>query len=105
MKKRIAITFLFMCFTLSSFSQDTLKTTKHKPKATYQVGYSKVKVWEYKSENGTWKSFQVENIYKKDGEWQISNSYNATELLELKAAIEKAIAEEIVIIEIPEEKF
>jgi hypothetical protein len=83
--------FVLTGFVLSTQQQD------NKPKATYQVGSSKVVVWEnIKSDGTTWKNFQVEKIYKKGDEWATTNSFNETELIELKAAIDKAISEEAV---------
>jgi len=57
-----------------------------------------VTVWEDKKKDGTtWKNFKVEKVYKtKDGQWKTTSSFNDKELLELKAAIDKAIAEESV---------
>jgi hypothetical protein len=103
MKKLITTTFLLACLALTSYSQDTTKTAKQKPKATYQVGSAKVIVWENKGDNGTRKNFQVEKVYQKDGKWKTSTSFNETELLELKAALDKAIAEESVKIKTTEE--
>ena len=96
MKKLITTTFLLACFALTSYSQDTTKTSKQKPLATYQVGSAKVVVWENKGKDGTWKNFQVEKVYQKDGKWKTTNSFNEKELLELKSAIDKAIAEQSV---------
>jgi hypothetical protein len=36
----------------------------------------------------------VERVYKKDEEWVSTNNFNLEQLLELKAAIDKAILEE-----------
>lgn len=96
MKKIIVTTFLVACFVLTGYSQDTLKTSqrKQKPKATYQVGGAKITVWENEGKNGTWKNFSVEKVYKKNGKWLTSNSFNSKELLELKEVIDKAITEE-----------
>ncbi|MHB8259313.1 MAG: hypothetical protein ACYDCN_10225 [Bacteroidia bacterium] len=62
------------------------------------MGSAKITVWENKRQgkNGdfTAKSFKVEKVYKKGEEWKSTNSFNAKELLELKAAIDKAISEE-----------
>jgi hypothetical protein len=106
MKKLAVTTFLLACFALTSYSQDTLKTSqgKQKPKATYQVGAAKVTVWENQGQNGTWKNFEVEKVYKKDGKWLTSDHFNEKELLELKAAVDKAIAEENVKVKTTEEK-
>ena len=88
--KALTITFLLVaCFSLTSFSQNITKE-KQKPKETYQVGSAKVVVWENKKKDGTtWKNFRIEKNYQtKDGEWKTTNSFNGTELLELKSAIE-----------------
>ncbi len=94
-KKFIGISIAILCFTLTSYSQD-------KPKATYRVGKSKVTVWENEREGkyGKFiaKDFKVEKIYKKGEEWKTTNYFNLTELLQLRAAIDKAINEEGVII-------
>ncbi|MCD4795266.1 MAG: hypothetical protein K8R54_18690 [Bacteroidales bacterium] len=90
-KKFIGISLIFMCFSLFSYSQN-------KPKATYQVGTSKVTVWENKEEGkfGKYsiKNFKVEKTYKKDDKWESTNNFTLTELLQLRAAIDKAISEE-----------
>lgn len=92
-KKFIGISIAVLCFTLTSYSQN-------KPKATYRVGSSKVTVWETEREGeyGKFiaKDFKVEKIYKeKEGEeWKSTNYFNLTELLQLRAAIDKAISEE-----------
>jgi len=94
--KTLTITALLVaCFSLTSYSQSTTKE-KQKPKEVYQVGSSKVVVWVNKNKDGTtWKNFKIEKSYQtKDGEWKTTNSFNDTELLELKAAIDKAIKEE-----------
>lgn len=95
-KKFIGISIAVLCFTLTSYSQD-------KPKATYRVGKSIVTVWENEREGkyGKFiaKDFKVEKIYKKGEEWKSTNSFNLTELLQLRAAIDKAISEEGVKIE------
>ena len=104
MKKLITTTFILAFLALTSYSQDTTKTAKQRPIATYKVGSAKVIVWENKGEKGTWKNFQVEKIYQKDGKWKTTNSFNEKELLELKAAIDRAIAEESVKVNTTEEK-
>jgi len=68
---------------------------KTRPIATYQVGSAKVIVWENTGKYGPWKNFEIEKIYLKEDKWLTSNSFNQTELLELKAAIEIAIEKEI----------
>ena len=97
--KTLTIILLLVCFALTGFSQDTTKTKqyKQKPKATYQVGSAKVTVWENKKNDGTtWKNFKVEKVYKKGDKWESTNSFDETELMELKSAIDKAISEESV---------
>ena len=95
-KKFIGISIAVLCFTLTSYSQN-------KPKATYRVGSAIVTVWETEREGkyGKFiaKDFKVEKIYKKGEEWKTSDSFNLTELLQLRAAIDKAINEEGVKIE------
>jgi len=95
-KKFIGISLAVLCFTLTGYSQN-------KPKATYRVGKSIVTVWETEREGeyGKFiaKNFKVEKIYKKGEEWKTTDSFNLTELLQLRAAIDKAINEEGVKIE------
>lgn len=95
-KKFIGISLAVLCFTLTGYSQD-------KPKATYRVGSAIVTVWETEREGeyGKFiaKDFKVEKIYKKGEEWKTTDSFNLTELLQLRAAIDKAINEEGVKIE------
>lgn len=102
MQKKILISFLLSCFVVLAYSQDTTKTKK--PKATYIVGAAKVTVWENTGKNGMWKNFKVEKIYKKDDKWMASSYFYNNELLELRAAIDKAIAEENVKVKTDEEK-
>ncbi len=94
--KFIGISLAVLCFTLTSYSQN-------KPKATYRVGSAKVTVWENEREGeyGKFiaKDFKVEKIYKKGEKWKTTDSFNLTGLLQLRAAIDKAINEEGVIIE------
>jgi hypothetical protein len=94
MKKLITTFFLLAITVLVGHAQEATQE-KQKPKAVYQVGAAKVVVWENKREDGiTWLNFQVEKVYKKEDEWHTTNSFNANELLELRAALDKAIAEE-----------
>ena len=85
------ISVAILCFVLTSYSQD-------KPKATYKVGKSKVTVWETErqGEFGKFvvKNFKIEKVYKKGTEWKTTNSFDLTELLQLRAAIDKAISNE-----------
>ena len=101
MKALLTVIFLttFSVVGLSQDIQDSTQTTsrRQKPKTTYKVGSAKVTVWINKNSDGTtWKNFVVEKIYKKDDKWLSTNRFNETDLLELKAAIDKAISEETV---------
>ncbi|MCF8297996.1 MAG: hypothetical protein K9J13_10665 [Saprospiraceae bacterium] len=90
-KKFIGISIAILCFSLTTYSQN-------KPKATYQVGNSRISVWENEREGkyGKFivKNFKVENTYKDGDKWKSTNNFNLTELLQLRAAIDKAINEE-----------
>ncbi len=92
MKKLLIIFSLIVVYQFTAYSQD------NKPKATYQVGVAKVTVWENEREGkyGKFiaKSFKVEKIYKKDNQWESTDNFNLKELLQLRAAIDKAIDEE-----------
>jgi len=68
---------------------------KTRPLATYRIGSAKVIVWENNGKYGLWKNFEIEKIYLKDDKWFSSNSFNQSELLELKAVIDIAIEKEI----------
>ena len=85
------ISVAILCFVFTSYSQE-------KPKATYMVGKSRVSVWETEKQGkfGKFiaKDFKIEKIYKKGKEWKTTNSFNLTELLQLRAAIDKAINKE-----------
>ncbi|OFX16700.1 MAG: hypothetical protein A2033_12815 [Bacteroidetes bacterium GWA2_31_9] len=99
MKPLLTTLILFLlAFTINAQEQKQTENNSKKPKATYQVGSAKVVVWENKmtGKNGefTAKNFKVEKTYQKDGEWKTTNSFNEEELLQLKAAIDKAILEE-----------
>jgi len=93
MKKIIITILLLTCVSVLTYAQ-----AKHKPIATYLVGAAKVTVWEdtVKGKNGAYtvKNFKVEKVYKKDDQWKTTNNFSEAELLELKAAIEKAISEQ-----------
>ena len=71
---------------------------ENKPKAEYRVGPSLVTVWENQKEGKhgpyTEKHFQVQKLYKKGDEWKSTDNFSLTELLQLRAAIDKAIDEE-----------
>ncbi|HEY4786931.1 MAG TPA: hypothetical protein VIH57_12825 [Bacteroidales bacterium] len=87
----------FAATTYSQEKQDSLKT-QNKSKATYQIGLVKITVWENQrhGEFGEFieKTFKIEKLYKKGGEWKSTNQYDLTELLQLRAALDKAIMEE-----------
>ncbi|HYV94958.1 MAG TPA: hypothetical protein VE978_24500 [Chitinophagales bacterium] len=93
MKKLIITILLLTCVSVLSHAQ-----AKQKPIATYKIGAAKVTVWEdtVRGKNGTFtvKNFKVEKVYKKDSKWQTTNNFSEKELLELKAAIDKAIVEQ-----------
>jgi len=84
--------------TATAFAQNAAAAetpAKQKPSAVYQVGAAKITVWENKRPDGTtWKNYVVEKEYRKNGEWRTSKSFDEGELLELKSAIDKAIAGE-----------
>ncbi len=104
MRKQIFVVFLVLSFALTGYAQERQDSSRQRPKAVYRVDNTKVVVWENRRDDGTtWKNFQVEKFYQKDGEWKTSTSFNKTELIKLKAAIEKAISEECVEIEHPAE--
>jgi len=100
--KALLIMISLMTAAVVGFSQHTKDSTQltekgQKPKAEYKAGSAIVTVWENKRSDGTtWKNFTVKKIYKKDDKWLSSDSFSETELLELKAVIDKVISEEAV---------
>ena len=100
MKKTIFTIILTLGFAFAGYAQsDTIPTIdKKRPKAVYQVGSAEVIVWENKGRDGrAWKNFSIEKKYKtSSGEWKTTHSFNESELLELRSAIDKAISEESV---------
>lgn len=91
MKTLTIISLLFACLAFTN------TISGDKPIATYQVGAAKVTVWENKREDGgTWKNFRIEKLYKKGDKWETTNSFDESELLQLRAAIDKAISEQSV---------
>jgi hypothetical protein len=92
--KSLIITAFALCFALTLSAQEK----SNSPKAKYKSGSSIVTVWENEVDGkyGPYKtlSFKVERVYKKDEEWVSTNNFNLEQLLELKAAIDKAILEE-----------
>lgn len=100
---RTLLTMIFlMTFSVVGFSQNVNDSTQvtskgQKPKAEYKVGSAIITVWLNKKSDGTtWKNFQVKKIYKKNDKWLSSDSFNEAELMELRAAIDKVLAEEAV---------
>jgi hypothetical protein len=91
-----------MTFSVIGFSQAVKDSTQvtdkgQRPKAEYKLGSAIITVWVNKRSDGTtWKNFRVKKIYKKDDKWLSSDSFSETELLELKAVIDKVISEETV---------
>ena len=100
MKKIVILILTSACFTLTIYSQEKQDTTKlhNQLKAIYQIGKAKVTVWETpkQGEYGEFTAidFKVEKIYKKGDRWESTNTFNLTELLQLRAVIDKAISEE-----------
>lgn len=89
MKPLAITTFLLAFIILTSLKQDK---EIQKPKAIYQVGFAKVIVFEIKKADGTiYKEFKIEKEYIKDGKSETTNSFDDVELLDVKAAIDKAI--------------
>lgn len=95
--KTLLISLLICCCVFLVYSKENYRSSKSKPKATYQVGSAKITVWENINSKGeTWKNFTIEKVFKKEGKWETTSSFNASELLELQAALEKAISEQVV---------
>lgn len=94
MKKITTLIIAFALFSLTSQAQN------NRPTATYQVGKAKVSVWENKKEGKygayTEKNFKIEKVYKDGDQWKSTSYFDLTELLQLKAAIDKAIIEQAV---------
>ena len=88
---------LFLC-ALCLASAISAQEKSNIPKAKYKSGYSVVAVWENEVEGkyGTYTklNFKVKRIYKKDEEWISTNNFTLEQMMELKAAIDKAILEE-----------
>ena len=88
LKKIITATLILTCLSLTAYTQN-------KPSATYKVGKAKVTVWDNKQDGkNAVKKFKVEKSYKKNGKWVSTNNFTLEELLQLRAAIDKAISEE-----------
>jgi hypothetical protein len=82
---------------LSGLMLASIAAFSQKP-TTYKSGKVVVTVWENEMTgvNGdfTVKKYEVDKIYKKDGEWKKTNQFTYAELLKLRAVIDKAIFEE-----------
>lgn len=100
MKKIISLIIVCFYFIITTNSQEIQDTIKfhNKPKAEYCVGNAKVTVWEnqHVGKYGEFaaKNFKIEKIYKKNDKWESTNYFDLNELLQLRAAIDKAISEE-----------
>ena len=102
--KNIFLTIIcLIAFTVMSNAQSpklSAYSNKNAPTKTYRIGSISVAVWGNEKEGKfgkyTDKSFKVVKSYKKDDKWIESNNYTTTELLQLKAIIDKAINEEAV---------
>ena len=100
MKKIAVLITIIICFAVTAYpqeKQDSLNV-QNKPKATYQIGSVKVTVWENqrqgKYKEYTEKTYKIEKVYKKGEEWKSTNHFDLTELLQLRAVLDKAISEE-----------
>lgn len=90
LKKLIATALILTCLSLTAYTQN-------KPSAEYKIGKTRVTVWDNK-QDGKYakKKFKVEKNYKENGKWVSTNYFTLEELLQLRAAIDKAISEEVV---------
>jgi hypothetical protein len=90
--------FLLIVYTLCLAGTVSAQEKSNTPKAKYKSGSSIVTVWENEVDGKygpyTKLNFQVERVYKKDEEWVSTNNFTLEQLMELKAAIDKAILEE-----------
>ncbi len=95
---------MVFCFAWTVTAQEEADLTaleSQRPKVVYVVGSVQIAVWENerKGRYGSYteKNFKIERRYRKDdGTWHSSSYFNESQLLELKAALEKAIMEEYV---------
>lgn len=99
MKRLSFIIFLIVCCLSTMQSQDKLDTTKIQEKVkSYRIGKALVTVIERQRQGKygefTAKDFKVEKIYKKGDSWESTNLFDLTELLQLRAVIDKTIGEE-----------
>jgi len=91
MKTITIVSILFLSFAFTNI------TLGDKPIATYRVGAAMVTVWENeRQDGGTWKNFKIEKLYKRDGKWETADTFDESELLQLRAAIDAAISEQSV---------
>jgi hypothetical protein len=92
MKKSILL--LLTGATLGIMSFKIHESYQNKPAKIYRKGNSKIVVWENKgADDKIWKNYQVEKEYTKNDEVKYSNSFNEKELLDLKVALDQAIAD------------
>lgn len=92
MKKSILMLLIGGAVVFMSFKVN--EKLQNKPQKIYRQGNSKIIVWENKSsDNKTWLNYQVEKEYEKNGETKYTKNFNEKELLDLKVALDKAIAE------------
>lgn len=97
--------FVLPCIMLLSFA---VSAQSNGPKATYRVGSVSISVWE-KEKTGKYgsyveKKYEVQNSYKKDGQWENTDQYDLEDLMKLRAIIDKAISEEAVKVKEKDEK-
>ena len=92
---RMALTITLLAVAFLFQSSITLNQGKNKPLATYRIGSAKATVWQNDGKYGPWKDFEIEKIYLKENKWLSTNSFNQTELLELRAVIDIALEKEI----------
>jgi hypothetical protein len=93
MRATVTLTLILWAMTPAAHAQDT-----GRPRATYRAGACKVTVWdntkegEHGEELG--RNFHVAKVVRKRGRWEVSQYYTLSELLELRAAIDRAVMEE-----------
>jgi len=68
---------------------------ENKPIRTYKIGALKLNVWRNKGKEGEYKTFTFERIYKKDEEWQSTQSLRINDLLKLQLLLNKAYENEV----------
>jgi hypothetical protein len=92
MRKSILLLLAGATFGIMSFKIH--ESFQNKPAKIYRKGNSKIVVWDNKgADEKMWKSYQVEKEYTKDDETKYTNKFNEKELLDLKVALDEAIAE------------